>query len=231
MSQSAVSRIEAGHIDQMTVATIRAVAHALDATFAPELRWKGGALDRLLDERHAALLGAGVAILARDAWQADVEVSYSHYGERGSIDILAWHPPTATLLVVEVKTELISVEATLRKLDEKVRLAPIVSAPSLPDGSTRRVKAVGRLLVLPKTTTSRRHLIRHSRVLDAAFPLRGTDLRAWLRRPVGAVSGVILIPEGPSTHGANAKSGGASPHRVRHQAARTADAAGQASDG
>ena len=36
-------------------------------------------------------------------WQTRSEVSYSVYGERGSIDVLAWHAPSRTLLVVEVK--------------------------------------------------------------------------------------------------------------------------------
>jgi transcriptional regulator with XRE-family HTH domain len=229
VSQSVISRIEAGHIDQTTVATLQAVARGLDATFVPELRWRGGALDRLLDERHAALVGATVAMLNRHGWQADVEFSYSHFGERGSIDILGWQPASAALLVVEVKTELMSIESTLRKLDEKVRLAPIVAprpaavADPGPVAPPRRPRAVGRLLVLPDTTTSRRHLARHGGILDTALPIRGTDVRAWIRRPIGSVAGVILIPEGPDIRGPNAKRGGTTPHRIRRPRTRTED--------
>jgi hypothetical protein len=46
------------------------------------------------------------------------------FGERGSIDLLAWHESSRTLLVIELKTELTSVEETLRRHDSKVRLAP-----------------------------------------------------------------------------------------------------------
>jgi hypothetical protein len=39
-----------------------------------------------------------------------LEASYSIYGERGSIDILAGHATTRSMLVVEVKSELMSIE-------------------------------------------------------------------------------------------------------------------------
>lgn len=34
------------------------------------------------------------------------EVSFSIYGQRGVIDILAWHAATRSLLVIELKTEM-----------------------------------------------------------------------------------------------------------------------------
>jgi Holliday junction resolvase-like predicted endonuclease len=70
------------------------------------------------------------------------------YGERGSIDLLAWHEATRTLLVVEVKTEVASIEATLRKHDEKVRLARRVAA----DRFGWQATVTSRLLVLPRTS-------------------------------------------------------------------------------
>lgn len=234
VSQSVISRIEAGHVGDVTVATLRAVAAALDAMLELELHWRGGALDRLLDERHAGLVGETVSLLHRHSWQTEVEISYSHFGERGSMDIVAWHAATETMLVVEVKTELHSIEGTLRKLDEKVRLAPIVLPGSSavlgatrPESQPRRLKAIGRLLVLPATTTSRRRLAQHARVLDVGLPMRGTDIRAWIRRPVGASAGVVLIPEGPHMRPGDAKRGIATPHRIRRPASpstRAADA-------
>ena len=38
-------------------------------------------------------------------WRLSPEVSFSVYGERGIIDVLAWHPKTKILLVIELKTE------------------------------------------------------------------------------------------------------------------------------
>ena len=42
-------------------------------------------------------------------------------GERGSIDILAWHPLTRVLLVIEIKSVVPDIQATLAGLDRKVR--------------------------------------------------------------------------------------------------------------
>jgi transcriptional regulator with XRE-family HTH domain len=231
VSQSVISRIEAGRVDQMTLATLQATARALDASLVSELRWRGGALDKLMDERHAGLIGATVEMLDRHGWSAEVEVSYSHYGERGSIDVLGWRSDAAALLVVEVKTELVSIEATLRKLDEKVRIAPIViatpRAQSGPDSvmAPRRPLIVGRLLVLPDTSTSRRRIARHGQVLGVALPLRGGDIRSWIRRPAGPAAGVILIQEQPDMRGPHAKRGAATPHRVRSPEPRTTERA------
>ena len=227
-----ISRLESGHIDEVTVATLRAVAKALEARIEVDLRWRGGALDRLLDERHAALVGATVSMLAHRGWRTQIEVSYSHFGERGSIDVVGWHVESHTLLVVEVKTELISVEATLRKHDEKVRLAPVVlpwpdthSAPVTDQRPSRRPRSIARLLVLPATTTSRRRVARHAPVLDSAFPMRGEAIRGWLRRPNGTAAGLILIEMAPDIRGADARSGSTTPHRVRSAATRLASGA------
>ena len=45
-------------------------------------------------------------------WVAVPEVTFSIYGERGAIDILAWHEPTRSLLVIELKTELVDIQET-----------------------------------------------------------------------------------------------------------------------
>ena len=103
----------------MPVRRVAAIARALDADLVVSLRWRGGELDRLFDEGHASVLGHVAELLQAYGWITEPEVTYSVYGERGSIDLLAWHAPTRTLLVIEVKTELTSVEATLRKHDEK----------------------------------------------------------------------------------------------------------------
>lgn len=126
VSQQEISLLERGHFDSVQLRTVRRVFRGLDAGAELDIRWRGGAVDRLLDERHAGLLGATADLLSDGVWQLKPEVTYNHFGDRGSIDLVAWHEPTATLLVVEVKTELTSIEATLRKHDEKVRLAPEV---------------------------------------------------------------------------------------------------------
>jgi Holliday junction resolvase-like predicted endonuclease len=72
-------------------------------------RWRGGELDRLLNARHAQLSGNVLRWLERSGWQVAPEVSFSIYGERGFIDLFAWHAPTRTLLVIEIKTEIVEI--------------------------------------------------------------------------------------------------------------------------
>ena len=94
------------------------------------------------------------------------------YGERGSIDLVAWHAASATLLVIEVKTALTSKE-TLRRHDVKVRPAAGVVAERF----GWKARRVARLLVLPGGSTARAQVRRHDAVLRSALPLRGPALR------------------------------------------------------
>ncbi len=215
--QSTVSLIERGRIDGFQVRTVRAVARAVDAAWDPAVRWRGGELDRLLDEAHAGLVGRAVADLTRIGWEMRAEVSYAVYGERGSIDLLGWHPAARLLLVVEVKTALVSIEETLRRHDTKARLARRIADERF------GWLAVGTasILILPGSSTARRHAARHDAVLRAAYPLRGDDLRSWLRDPRVPASGMLFLPaivRGDAIHS------GTTPHRVRRLAHPTPDA-------
>jgi hypothetical protein len=163
-----------------------------------QLRWRAGDLDRLLDEGHASLVGRTAALLRSLGWEVRAEVSYSIYGERGSIDLLAWHEASRTLLVIEVKTELVSLEETLRKHDEKVRLARRIAE----EQPGWRARAVGRLLILPDDMTARRRVARHAAVLEVAYPARGSAVRAWLRDPEPQMSGLIFMTMGGHRPGA-----------------------------
>jgi hypothetical protein len=103
-------------------------------------------------------------------------VTYATRGASGSIDILAWHPSSGAILVIEVKTEIASAEAVLRKLDEKVRLAAAVAAERF----GWRVTSVSQLLVIEESSTNRRRLAAHAALFDAALPSRGRDMQRWL---------------------------------------------------
>ncbi|MCI0581549.1 MAG: hypothetical protein L0227_01435 [Chloroflexi bacterium] len=122
-------------------------------------------------------------------WQIQTEVSYAHDGERGSIDAFGWHAATAAALISEVKTELTSTEATLRKHDEKVRLAARIAL----DRFGVRPRFVIRLLVLPEHSTERRRVARHEAVLRAAYPLRGRAAWAMLAQPSGPASALVFL--------------------------------------
>jgi transcriptional regulator with XRE-family HTH domain len=194
VSPDVVSRIERGRLATVPLAKVRAVAAALEGTLRVTLFWRGGDLDRLLDEGHAALVGVVLQLLRSLGWQVRTEVSYSEYGERGSIDILAWHPASRSLLVVEVKTELTSVEETLRKHHEKARLAPKVAREQF----GWQARTTSRLLVLPDLSTPRRRVERHDAVLRVACPVRGTAVRSWLKVPAEPISGLAFVNPGPN---------------------------------
>jgi transcriptional regulator with XRE-family HTH domain len=208
VSHDTVSRAENGRLAGLLFGSVERIATALGATIVLDLRWRGGALDRLLDERHAALAGVMMRRLRRVGWEVQAEVSYSHYGERGSIDLLGWHAASASLVVIEVKTQLASVEETLRKHDEKVRLARQIAG----DRFGWRARQLGRLLVLPAENTARRRVARHSDVLDVALPARGPVINQWLARPAGALSGILFVPVADEVR---TKQGSATPRRVR----------------
>ena len=192
VSQSLVSTIEAGGCRTVTVETLRAVFRAVGAGFDGEVLWRGPGLDRLVDARHAALVDASAVRLQRLGWGVSPEVSYSEFGERGSIDLLGARAEQRAVVVEEVKSDLTRTEETLRKLDEKVRLV----ASKL--GYARlgwRPRVVGRILVLPDSDRARRQVRTHAAVFDAALPARGTEVRAWLRDPVGAMAGILFVAD------------------------------------
>ena len=55
VSDSAVSRIERGRLDGVTVGTLQQVSVALDARLDLVVQWHGGELARLLNRRHSLL--------------------------------------------------------------------------------------------------------------------------------------------------------------------------------
>jgi len=209
LSQSTISLIERGHLDRLPLRTLRRVFTSLDAAAVVDVLWRGGAVDRLLDERHAAVVETFCRWLATFGWVFEVEVSYSVYGERGSIDILAWHPPSRSLVVIEVKTELAAIEATMRKLDEKLRLAPAIAN----DRFKWTAATVSVVLVLPDVSTARRRTGTHELTIGSKLPLRTAAVRRWLRAPIGSTGGVVFLSGSRArgtgrAAGANERAGG-----------------------
>jgi transcriptional regulator with XRE-family HTH domain len=189
VSQSAVSRIERGHVGSQTIDVVRAVAAALDIRVDLVPRWRGGDLDRLLNRGHSAL-HESVARSFRDefpAWTLAPEVSFAVFGERGVIDILAWHPGRRALLVIELKTDLVDMNELLGTLDRKVRLAAQAAAARGWDPVT-----VSAWLIVSDSRTSRRRAADHEAMLRSALPGDRRTVRRWLRDPVGRVAGLTF---------------------------------------
>lgn len=209
LSRDAVSRAECGELDGLTVRTLARLVDALDATLVVEIRWQGAGLDRLIDREHAHLQEAAAQRLAAAGWTVQAEVSFNHYGDRGSCDLVAQHAATGTLLVVEVKSRLGDLQELLHRLDVKARLGGILARQlGCPAPHT-----VVRALVVGEDRTSRRIIARHA-TLFGGFDTRGRAAGSWLRAPATRVSGLLWF-EVPA-HSDGVRTTGAQRVRVGH---------------
>lgn len=207
ISRSIVSRIDRGLVGNLQVAQLERVAATVGATIDLRLRWNGEQLDRLLDEAHARIVDAVVVLLRASGWDVAVEVSFSIYGERGSIDVLAFHRATGIILVVEVKSVVPDSQATLHGLDRKARLAKGIAAER-----GWECRSVACLLVIGDSSTSRRRVARLAATYLVALPVRGRDVRRWLRAPREPIRGLVFVPYAPR---GSASVGGPLRQRVR----------------
>jgi transcriptional regulator with XRE-family HTH domain len=193
ISRSAISDLERGRAERYTVAATRRVLRALDATVELYLNWGGhGELDRLLDADHASVVTAWAEGHLRAGWDIWPEASYSIYGERGRIDLLAFHPTTGTLEVAECKTGIWDLQDLLGRLDAKVRLAPKVAAER--GWPVRRVVPA---LVVADGRTARRRVEQYPALFDR-FDTRGWAAKAWVQdpsRPAGGVLAFVKLPD------------------------------------
>jgi transcriptional regulator with XRE-family HTH domain len=178
VSRSVVARIEQGHADRVTIDVLERVARPLGARVVCRLTWNGEGLDRLLDAAHAAIVDQVVGLLRGAGWVVAAEVSFNHFGERGSIDVLAFHAETRILLVVEVKSVVPDVQSTLVTLDRKQRLAAGI-------GRERgwNAASVATLLVIRDDRTARRRIAAHAETFGNAFPDRVAKIRSWIGAP------------------------------------------------
>jgi hypothetical protein len=176
-------------------------------------RWRGGDLDRLVNARHAALLetvGRALVALGRIFVPA---VSFSLWGQRGIIDILAWHPATRSVLVIELKTEIVDVEETLGTLDRKRRLAAEIAAERGWHAATISV-----WLAVAEGTANRTRVASFVTMLRAALPVGGVAVRRWLREPVGTVAALSFVR---NSHQGTARQSLSARKRVRVPAQRS----------
>ena len=197
----------------MTLDAIVRVFEALDASFDTTPRWRGADLDRLLDERHAGLVERVASHVRHVGWDPLAELTYSEFGERGSIDLLALRAGSRRVAVFEMKTDLPRIEETLRRHDVKARLA------------SKLVKArfgwwpleVGRILVLPEEDRLRRVVLRHETTFRSAYPGTSREARAWLREPDGPLAAIWFLSD---TRGARGTGKSARPRRIRPRCPR-----------
>jgi len=192
-------KLEAGQAGGLTLNGIAAVFQGLGGRIDLRPMWQGAALDRLLDEGHARLSGRMLEILGREGWATELEVTFSVYGDRGSIDILAWHAASRTLLVVEIKTELGSVEGLLRPLDVKCRLARHRTGPL--QLAARPGRPVGDHAGGLDRPASSQQTRAHRRCLPPAPLPRGAPVAAIAPRTAGGA----VVPVRSAFHEPNAE--------------------------
>lgn len=183
VSATTVSEIEFGNLDHVSRRAFRRVAAALDVRVSYSVRLPHGELDRLVNSGHAALHEAVARYLNElPDWVHAPEVSFAIYGERGVIDILAFHEPTGSLLVIELKTEFVSLEDLLTTMDVRLRHATTIARER-----GWRARSVSAWIVFADTDTNCRRVTAHRSVLRAAYSVDGRTLRGWLLHPSEAV--------------------------------------------
>jgi transcriptional regulator with XRE-family HTH domain len=190
VSRQLLSSIERGNLDQVSLLKLRALAQVLGARVDVLIRWRGADLDRLVSGRHAAMQEAAARQFASLAgWDFAQEVSYSIYGERGVIDVLAWHPGRRAILVVELKTVLVDINDLVAQMDRRRRLARTIARERGWDPVASSV-----WVVVADTRTNRRSLAAHSALLRHAFPTDGRAVRPWLRAPALPIAALSFLP-------------------------------------
>ena len=171
VSQSRLSRIERGacrsvrfiEVDRLFVAV--GVRYRLDAHLPPG--------PRVVDDAvHVRCATAVQRRLEAAGWEVRREVEIGSDRSRGWIDVIAFHPATRLLLVIEIKTELRDLGAIERSLNWYVREAARAAARF----GWRPTAVASTLLVL--ATDANDQAMRSIRpALDVALPGRATALR------------------------------------------------------
>jgi DNA-binding Xre family transcriptional regulator len=207
ISTSTYSRFERGDLGRTKLSTIRRVGEVLEVRVVPDARWRGAALDRFLAEAHVAMAELVTRMLLGAGWEVRPEVSFNHFGERGVVDLVAWHPATRTALLIELKTELADINELLAVTGRRRRLALVILEPL-----GWRPDRVAQWVVVAAGRTNQRRLGDHRELLRSAFPADGRSVAGWLANPSAPVSALWFLPD---VHGMRRGRGPASPMRVR----------------
>ena len=194
VSPSLVALLEGGKAERLSVRSVRRVTAALGIRLGWDAGYRGPELDRLRDRDHAAVAEWLARLLELHGWLVTAEVSFNHYGDRGRIDLLAYHAESGTLLVVEIKTVIANIQELLGSLNVKQRNAGRVAA-----GLGWHARHVVPMLVVSDTTTNRRYLAAHAS-LFARLSLRGRSVRSWLKNPLSTPEGLLYLVKLPNSN-------------------------------
>jgi transcriptional regulator with XRE-family HTH domain len=183
VSQTTVSRVQRGHVGSLSLTMVRELVAQLDVRLDLDPRWRSGDLERLLNARHSALHEAvAMHLSAFPGWVFRPEVSFSIYGKRGVIDILAFHERRLALVVIELKTRIVDVNELVGVMDRRERLSTQIAARF-----GWQAETVSVWVIVLADRTNRRRIEMHRSMLRAAFPQDGRAMEGWLRNPRGSV--------------------------------------------
>jgi transcriptional regulator with XRE-family HTH domain len=202
VDMSVVSDIEHGRLELVRLPTIRRVGRALGIAVEVAPRWPIADVARLLDAAHAALVERVVRLLRLEGWEIVVEYTFNDYGERGSVDVLAWHGSSRALAVVEAKTRIADVQELHGTFDRKARVVPKLVARE----RGWNPAFLGKLLVVADTHANRDAVRAHAATFEARFPARSRESRRWIREPAGDLAGLLFLPDLGGSQGSHARS-------------------------
>lgn len=122
-------------------------------------------------------------------WEVVPEFSFNVYGDRGSVDVLAWHPRERILLIIEVKATLTDLQNLVASMSKKGRVVPNAAD----DARGWQASHVAMLVAVAGTTANRSIVARHAATFGAAFPVRTRAVQTWLRNPRGPIHGIWFV--------------------------------------
>jgi transcriptional regulator with XRE-family HTH domain len=172
VSQSMVCVVERGGLHDLTFSTASTLLSAMGARLVVEVDAPYlGDRERQRDPAHARLGAHVVTRLRRAGWQTRVEVEVGGDRSRGWIDLLAFHPVSRLLLVIELKTEIHDLGQIERSLGWYEREA-WAAARRL---GWRPTREMGCLLLLATEANDVRVATNRASI-EAGFPLRARHL-------------------------------------------------------
>jgi transcriptional regulator with XRE-family HTH domain len=207
ISRAAYSEMEHGRLGKAPLDKVRNVGAVLEVRLRLEPSWRGAAADIVTSSRHARMAEVVTRILIEAGWEVRPEVSFNWYGERGVVDLVAWHAPTRTVLLIELKTELADVNDLLAVTDRRRRLAARIVEPF-----GWQPQFVAQWVAIAASRTNERRVRAHRALLRAAFPADGRAVAGFLARPGRALAALSFLPD---VSGSSARHGSAPRLRVR----------------
>ena len=170
-----VSEIERAVVPDLPIATAVRILDALEVRIDLRLLAPTVAALPVRDRAHARCVAYVARRLERAGWMVSTEVAVGDERWRGFIDVMAFHPTTHVLLVIEVKVVLDDIGATDRQIGSYERFAWAAAH----DAGWRPRAATAALLLLATDDNDRR-LLEHREYMDRRFRIRASNLLAFL---------------------------------------------------